>query len=88
MAIDKISGGVLDLNLNRILDNISELALGVVYTDIAPTNTTVPWGKFVIYDNGTASTRELWIRTAKDTIQRLFMMGGSSGDNAHGLLTG
>ena len=53
--------------IQKILDSIQEKAVGIIYTDVAPAASTVPWGKIVIFDDG-SSTRTLSIRTGKDAV--------------------
>jgi hypothetical protein len=52
--------------LVKILQDIHQQALGIMYTATLPTIETVPFGKFVLYDNGI--TKRLYMRTGKNNL--------------------
>lgn len=56
-----------DPTMSKILVEISDKAVGIVYTSTEPTASTVPQGKIVIYDNG-SGTKRLYVRTGQNNI--------------------
>lgn len=54
--------------LKKILEQLYGEAVGVINTAVKPTSSTVPSGKIVLFDDGTAATRAIYIRTGKESI--------------------
>jgi len=52
--------------LSQILASIHQQAVGFMYTATEPTASTTPYGKFVVYDDG--STKRLYLKTGKDNL--------------------
>ena len=55
------------ITLRDSIRNINKEAVGVIVTDTQPTAATVPPGKMVVYDNGSAN-RRVYFRTGKDSV--------------------
>jgi hypothetical protein len=53
--------------LTKILSDIHQQALGVIYTDTLPTIDSTPFGKLVVYDDG-AGTKRMYLRTGKSNL--------------------
>ena len=53
-------------SVSKTFDSIYEQATGLIHTDTTPTSGAVPFGKLVIYDNGT--TRRVYVRTGKEGV--------------------
>jgi hypothetical protein len=52
--------------LVKILSDIHQKALGIVYTATLPTADSVPNGKIVVYDDGV--TKRLYLKTGKGNL--------------------
>ena len=67
MTIDLVDKYNADPTVTKIISEVAEKALGVIFTATEPTTSTVPQGKIVIYDNG-AGTKRVYVRTGKGNI--------------------
>jgi hypothetical protein len=64
IELEKIANTELP-TLRKLFESISQQAVEFLYTDTVPT--TVPVGKFIIYDDG-AGTKRLYVKTGKGNI--------------------